>query len=101
MERLTDVGVAGIHRVLSQRDVLQRAARDHRRRGDGRRAAVGRRGPCCVPGDRGSDERRLRRDLRGIAALLTMLNSCAAGVTVVNIDNGFGAAMAAARVVSA
>jgi NCAIR mutase (PurE)-related protein len=31
----------------------------------------------------------------GIAALLTMLNSCAPGVTVVNIDNGFGAAMAA------
>ena len=37
----------------------------------------------------------------GLAALLTMLNSCAAGVTVVNIDNGFGAAMAAARVVGA
>jgi NCAIR mutase (PurE)-related protein len=34
----------------------------------------------------------------GIAPLLTMLNSCAAGVTVVNIDNGFGAAMAAARI---
>jgi NCAIR mutase (PurE)-related protein len=34
----------------------------------------------------------------GIAALLAMLNSCAAGVTVVNIDNGFGAGVAAARV---
>jgi pyridinium-3,5-biscarboxylic acid mononucleotide synthase len=34
----------------------------------------------------------------GIAPLLTMLNSCAAGVTVVNIDNGFGAAMAASRI---
>jgi NCAIR mutase (PurE)-related protein len=34
----------------------------------------------------------------GLAPLLTMLNSCAAGVTVVNIDNGFGAAMAAARI---
>jgi pyridinium-3,5-biscarboxylic acid mononucleotide synthase len=34
----------------------------------------------------------------GLAALLTMLNSCAAGVTVVNIDNGFGAAMAAVRI---
>ncbi len=34
----------------------------------------------------------------GIAPLLTMLNSCAAGVTVVNIDNGFGAAAAAARI---
>ena len=34
----------------------------------------------------------------GLAALLAMLNSCAAGVTVVNIDNGFGAAMAAGRI---
>ena len=34
----------------------------------------------------------------GLAPLLTMLNSCAAGVTVVNIDNGFGAAVAAARI---
>jgi NCAIR mutase (PurE)-related protein len=37
----------------------------------------------------------------GLAPLLTMLNSCAAGVTVVNIDNGFGAAMAASRVTHA
>ena len=36
----------------------------------------------------------------GLAALLTMLNSCAAGVAVVNIDNGFGAGMAAARVLA-
>lgn len=34
----------------------------------------------------------------GLAALLGMLNSCAAGLTVVNIDNGFGAAMAAPRI---
>jgi NCAIR mutase (PurE)-related protein len=34
----------------------------------------------------------------GLAALLAMLNSCAAGVTVVNIDNGFGAAVAASRI---
>ncbi|MGB0716488.1 MAG: 1-(5-phosphoribosyl)-5-amino-4-imidazole-carboxylate carboxylase, partial [Phycisphaerae bacterium] len=34
----------------------------------------------------------------GVAALLTMLNSCAAGVTVVNIDNGFGAGFAAANI---
>jgi NCAIR mutase (PurE)-related protein len=37
----------------------------------------------------------------GLAALLTMLNSCAAGVVVTNIDNGFGAAMAAARLLLA
>jgi len=35
---------------------------------------------------------------QGLAPLLTMLNSCAAGVTVVNIDNGFGAAVAASRI---
>ena len=34
----------------------------------------------------------------GIAALLTMMNSCGSGVTVVNIDNGFGAAYAAAQI---
>jgi NCAIR mutase (PurE)-related protein len=38
--------------------------------------------------------------LGGLAALFTMLNSCAAGVTVVNIDNGFGAAAAATRIAS-
>ena len=37
----------------------------------------------------------------GVAPLLTMLNSCASGVTVVNIDNGFGAAVAAARITHA
>ena len=37
----------------------------------------------------------------GLAPLLTMLNSCAAGVTVVNIDNGFGAAVAASRITHA
>jgi NCAIR mutase (PurE)-related protein len=37
----------------------------------------------------------------GLAALLAMLNSCAAGVTVVNIDNGFGAAAAASRILAA
>jgi NCAIR mutase (PurE)-related protein len=38
---------------------------------------------------------------QGLAALLTMLNSCAAGLTVVNIDNGFGAATAAQRIFNA
>jgi NCAIR mutase (PurE)-related protein len=37
----------------------------------------------------------------GLAPLLTMLNSCASGVAVVNIDNGFGAAMAASRITHA
>jgi NCAIR mutase (PurE)-related protein len=38
---------------------------------------------------------------QGLAPLLTMLNSCAAGVTVCNIDNGFGAAVAAGRILDA
>jgi NCAIR mutase (PurE)-related protein len=38
--------------------------------------------------------------MNGIAALLSMLNSCASGLTVVNIDNGFGAAVAALRVLN-
>jgi len=38
---------------------------------------------------------------QGLAALLTMLNSCAAGLTVCNIDNGFGAAVAAVKIVKA
>jgi NCAIR mutase (PurE)-related protein len=39
----------------------------------------------------------MARSLNGLAALLSMLNSCASGLVVVNIDNGFGAAMAAVR----
>jgi NCAIR mutase (PurE)-related protein len=37
-------------------------------------------------------------NLNGLAALLAMLNSCAPGITVVNVDNGFGAGVAAARI---
>jgi NCAIR mutase (PurE)-related protein len=37
-------------------------------------------------------------NLKGLSALLAMLNSCAAGITVVNVDNGFGAGVAAARI---
>ena len=70
---------------------------DHRRRGDGRRAAVRRRRAGARAGDRRSDERRIRcRPSAESRRCSTMLNSCAAGVTVVNIDNGFGAAVAAA-----
>jgi len=50
-----------------------------------------RRGMVFLPGDRRADERGLRRKLRRLSALLAMLNSCAAGIAVMNIDNGFGA----------
>ena len=101
IERLTDVGVAGIHRLLSQSDVLQRARVIIVIAGmDGALPSVIGGIVACpvvaVPTSVGYGA-----SFGGLAALLTMLNSCAAGVTVVNIDNGFGAAMAAARIVGA
>ncbi len=101
VERLTDVGVAGIHRLLAQSDALHRARVIIVVAGmDGALPSViGGLVACpvvAVPTSVGYGA-----SFGGLAALLTMLNSCAAGVTVVNIDNGFGAAVAAARVVHA
>ena len=98
VDRLYDVGVAGIHRLLERADRIQTRARDHRCRRHGRRAAERRRrsGAACpviaVPTSVGYGA-----SFGGIAALLGMLNSCANGIAVVNIDNGFGAAAMAAR----
>ena len=97
-ERLTDVGVAGIHRVLAGRSALERASVIIVVAGmDGALASVVgglvRAPVIAVPTSVGYGA-----SFAGIAPLLTMLNSCAAGVTVVNIDNGFGAAVAAARI---
>jgi pyridinium-3,5-biscarboxylic acid mononucleotide synthase len=96
-ERLTDVGVAGIHRLLTRSDALQRARAIIVVAGmDGALpSVVGGLVACpvvAVPTSVGYGA-----SFGGLAALLTMLNSCAAGVAVVNIDNGFGAAMAIAR----
>jgi len=97
-ERLTDVGVAGIHRLLSSASMLERASVIIVVAGmDGALASVvgglARVPVIAVPTSVGYGA-----SFGGIAPLLTMLNSCAAGVTVVNIDNGFGAAVAAARI---
>jgi pyridinium-3,5-biscarboxylic acid mononucleotide synthase len=97
-ERLNDVGVAGIHRLLSRRDVLDQAGVIIVVAGmDGALASVVgglvRKPVIAVPTSVGYGAA-----FQGLAPLLTMLNSCAAGVTVVNIDNGFGAAVAAARI---
>jgi NCAIR mutase (PurE)-related protein len=97
-ERLNDVGVAGIHRLLANRSALERAAVIIVVAGmDGALASVvgglARVPVIAVPTSVGYGA-----SFGGIAPLLTMLNSCAAGVTVVNIDNGFGAAVAAARI---
>jgi NCAIR mutase (PurE)-related protein len=98
--RLTDVGVAGIHRLLSKRTELTEASVVIVVAGmDGALPSVVgglvRAPVIAVPTSVGYGA-----SFQGIAALLTMLNSCAAGITVVNIDNGFGAAMAAARILS-
>jgi len=97
-DRLTDVGVAGIHRVLASRGVLDRASVVIVVAGmDGALASVVG-GLVRVPVIAVPTSVGYGAAFGGIAPLLTMLNSCAAGVTVVNIDNGFGAAVAAARI---
>ncbi|NTV63373.1 MAG: nickel pincer cofactor biosynthesis protein LarB [Oscillochloris sp.] len=98
VERLYDVGVAGLHRLLGHLDQVMSA--------DVLIVVAGMEGalPSVVGG-------LVRRPLiavptsvgygasfGGLAALLGMLNSCAAGVTVVNIDNGFGAGFAASLI---
>jgi hypothetical protein len=98
VERVSDVGVAGIHRLLAARRALDTA--------DCLIVVAGMDGalPSVVGGLVGTPLVAVPTSigygasLGGIAALLTMLNSCAPGVTVVNIDNGFGAGVFAARV---
>jgi NCAIR mutase (PurE)-related protein len=100
-ERLTDVGVAGIHRLLSRGEVLERAGVIIVVAGmDGALASVVG-GLVRVPVVAVPTSIGYGAAFGGLAPLLTMLNSCAAGVTVVNIDNGFGAAVAAARILHA
>jgi pyridinium-3,5-biscarboxylic acid mononucleotide synthase len=95
--RATDVGVAGVHRVLGIEPLLRRA--DVLIVVAGMEAAlaslVGGITPApvvAVPTSVGYGS-----SFEGLAALLGMLNSCAAGIAVTNIDNGFGAAMFALR----
>ena len=98
IERVSDVGVAGIHRLLAVRDVLDAAdclvvvaGMDW-----ALPSAVG--GLTGVPLVAVPTSVGYGASFGGVAALLTMLNSCAPGVVVVNIDNGFGAGVFAARV---
>jgi NCAIR mutase (PurE)-related protein len=98
VERMYDVGVAGIHRVLSQRDRLAAA-----------RVVIvvaGMEGalPSVVAGMVGVPVIAVPTSIGygasfgGVAALLGMLNSCANGVSVVNIDNGYGAGCIASMI---
>jgi NCAIR mutase (PurE)-related protein len=98
VEQIHDVGVAGIHRLFSRSDALRQARVIIVVAGmDGALpSVVGGLVACpviAVPTSVGYGTA-----FAGVAPLLTALNSCAAGVTVVNIDNGFGAAMAASRI---
>ena len=101
VSRLTDVGVAGIHRVLARRGTLEAARVIIVVAGmDGALSSVVG-GLVRVPVIAVPTSIGYGAAFGGLAPLLTMLNSCAAGVAVVNIDNGFGAAVAASRILHA
>lgn len=101
VERVDDVGVAGIHRLLAVRDRLTQA--------DCLVVVAGMEGalPSVVAGLVGVPLVGVPTSVGygtgagGLAALLSMLNSCAPGVVVVNVDNGYGAGVHAARVARA
>ena len=98
VERVADVGVAGVHRLLGRLEVIQRANVVIVVAGmEGALpsvvAGLVSRPVIAVPTSIGYGA-----NFGGLAALLGMLNSCASGMTVVNIDNGFGAAFAASQI---
>jgi len=91
VERLYDVGVAGIHRLLSNKDKIDKAKVIIVVAGmEGALASVVG-GIASVPIIAVPTSVGYGASFSGIAPLLTMLNSCAPGISVVNIDNGFGA----------
>lgn len=100
VERFYDVGIAGLHRLL---DCMERICQAHVIIAvAGMEGALGSviaglaKAPViAVPTSVGYGA-----SFQGLAPLLTMLNSCAEGLSVVNIDNGFGAAMQACRILS-
>ena len=99
VERIFDVGVAGLHRLLGHRDRLAKARVIIVVAGmEGALASVVG-GMVSAPVIAVPTSVGYGASFEGLAALLTMLNSCAAGVTVVNIDNGFGAGYFAAVLV--
>ena len=100
VERFYDVGVAGLHRLLGSMETIRRARVII--------AVAGMEGALgsviaglveapviAVPTSVGYGA-----SLEGLAPLLSMLNSCAEGLSVVNIDNGFGAAVQACRILN-
>ncbi|MDQ3940900.1 MAG: nickel pincer cofactor biosynthesis protein LarB [Actinomycetota bacterium] len=101
IERIVDVGVAGLHRLLNVQDRLHDA--------DVLIVVAGMEGALAslIGGIASAPVIAVPTSVcygaafEGLAALLAMLNSCAAGITVTNIDNGFGAALAAIRILQA
>ncbi len=98
VERLYDVGVAGLHRLLARLDVLMSARVVIAVAGmEGALASViG--GLCDCPVIAVPTSIGYGANFGGLSALLSMLNSCASGVSVVNIDNGFGAGYLASMI---
>lgn len=98
VERLYDVGVAGIHRLLAYAPLLQSASAVVAVAGmEGALASViG--GLCACPVIACPTSVGYGASFGGVAALLAMLNSCSSGTSVVNIDNGFGAGYQAALI---
>jgi NCAIR mutase (PurE)-related protein len=98
VERVYDVGVAGLHRLLAERERLVSARVIVTVAGmEGALASViG--GLVRVPVIAVPTSVGYGANFGGLAALLAMLNSCATGVSVVNIDNGFGAAAIASAI---
>ncbi len=98
VNRLYDVGVSGIHRILSNVDVLNQANVVVAVAGmEGALASVVG-GLVKVPVVAVPTSVGYGANLGGISALLTMINSCANGISVVNIDNGYGAGYIATQI---
>jgi NCAIR mutase (PurE)-related protein len=98
VQRIWDAGVAGIHRILAERELLQRSRVVVVAAGmeGALPSVVG--GLVSVPVVAIPTSIGYGASFGGIAALLGMLNSCASNVTVVNIDNGFGAGFVASLI---
>jgi len=98
VERIYDVGISGLHRLLSRQEQIQKARVIVAVAGmEGALASVIA-GLVAVPVIAVPTSSGYGASFHGLAALLAMLNSCANGVAVVNIDNGFGAGYLAGNI---
>ncbi len=98
VERIFDVGVAGLHRLLSQTEKLEKANVVVAVAGmEGALASVVG-GLVSVPVIAVPTSVGYGANLGGVSALLSMINSCANGISVVNIDNGYGAGYIASQI---